>query len=492
MVLFFFVALSLSSVRGQQLNTKIEIPNTPAGKQLSEWLKIFERGNQDSFIYFIENNYTKSLLDETEAIWRAERQARVYADTKGFRIRSIEESSEYQTTILAQALLTGLWFRITIKVESEPPFKITEYTSQRIQPPVSEQHKLNEKDLPEEITKFMDKLNAEDAFSGAVLLAKNNKVIFKKAYGMANKGFSIPNNLETKLNIASCTKMFTAVAVFQLIEQGKLSLTDTIGKFLPDYSNKQVSGKVTIEHLLTHSSGLGDYHGEKYVCDKAILRKVKDWFPLFENDSLSFEPGTKWQYSNPGYIILGAIIEKVSGENYFDYIQNHIFNPTGMINTGFYEADEDVPNLATGYTNFVDYGKDFWAYHLGKKKNTSLYNGAKGNPSGGSSSTLDDLLKFTIALKEGKLVSKKTFELMSSFKIIARKYDAGQTDWGYGFELETVNGQRVIGHSGGDFGVSSGVRMYPDSGDYTLIILSNYDRGGIITNYKIQELITQG
>lgn len=465
------------------------IPDTPAGKQLTDWLRVFASGNQDEFTRFIAERYDKSLIEQDKAIDRADRQARVYLDARSFDIRSVEKSMPQEIIVLAQASLTGLWYRLTMKVEAEPPHRITEYISQRIQPPVGSQQKWSERELVKQIEAFMNRLAAADAFSGTLLVAKDGKPIFKSAYGLASKAYNVPNRIDTKLNIASTTKMFTAVAVMQLIEQGKLSLTDTVGKILPDYPNKQVAEKVTVHHLLSHSSGLDDYHGAKYICRKGILRQVRDYFPLFVDEPLAFEPGERMQYSNAGYVVLGAIIEKVSGENYFDYVRNHIFKPSGMTNTDFYETDIDTPNLATGYTNFQDKGDDYFEFHLGQRRNTSLYNGAKGSSAGGSYSTLDDLLRFSLALRGGKLISAKSLDLITTSKFFFRKYAAGDIYYGYGFELENINGKRVIGHGGGDLGISSGIRWYPNSGNYTFVVLSNYDRGGIITNDKLQEMI---
>ncbi len=160
-----------------------------------------------------------------------------------------------------------------------------------------------------------------------------------------------------------------------------------------------------------------------------------------------------------------------------------------MTETDFYETDIDTPNLATGYTNFKDLGDDDFAFHLGQRRNTSLYNEAKGSSAGNSYSTAEDLLRFSLALRGYRLLSAKSLDLMTTGKFFFRKYAAGDIYYGYGFELENINGKRVIGHGGGDLGISSGIRWYPDSGNYTLVVLSNYDRGGIITNDKLQEMI---
>ena len=330
--------LSINSLTAQSRPNAV-IPDTPAGKQLADWLRVFASGNQDDFVRFIAQRYSKSLLEQDTAINLADRQARTYLDSRGFNVRSIESSATQEIVALAQASLTGLWFRLTMKVEAQSPYAITEYTRQRIHPPAGSQRKLNERELVKEIKAFMNKLAAVDAFSGTLLVAKDGKPIYKTVHGMASKAYNVPNRIDTKLNLASIGKTFTAIAIMQLVEQGKLSLTDTVGKLLPDYPNKQVATKVTIHHLLTHSSGMGDIHGPKYAARISSLRQVRDYLPLFVDDPLSFEPGARMQYSNAGYILLGAIIEKVSGENFFDYVRNHIFKPAGMIDTDYYEKD---------------------------------------------------------------------------------------------------------------------------------------------------------
>ena len=487
--LICFLLIAVNSLIAQSKQNAV-IPDTPAGKQLKDWLSVFACGNQDDFVSFIAQRYRKSLLEQDTAIDRAGGQARAYLDTRGLDIRNVEKSTDEEITVLAQASLTGLWSRLTMKVEAQPPYAITEYTRQRVHSPDLSQRKLNEWDLVKEIKAFMNKLAAVDAFSGTVLVAKDSKPVYKTAIGMANKGYNVPNRIDTKFNVASIGKTFTAIAIMQLVEQGKLSLSDTIGKILPDHPNKQAATKVTIHQLLTHSSGMGDIHGPKYAAKASSLRQVRDYLPLFEDEPLLFEPGARMQYSNTGYILLGAIIEKVTGENYFDYLRNHIFKSVGMIDTDYYETDFDVPNLATGYTNWVERGDDYQNFHLGQRRNTLHHiGGVKGNPQGGAYSTAEDLLRFSVALRGHKLLSPKSLDLMTTNKFFFRKYAADDVYYGYGFELQNLDGKHVIGHTGGDLGVSSALFWYPDSGNYTVIVLSNYDRGGIITIDKLQELI---
>ena len=205
-----------------------------------------------------------------------------------------------------------------------------------------------------ELNTYLDQASVDDKFSGTVLVAKDGKPLFKKAYGLANKNTNTPNNVDTKFDLGSMNKMFTAIAIAQLVERGKLSFTDTVGKLLPDYPNKEVADKVTVHHLLTHTSGIPNYINEKFQANLNNLKTVADYLPLFANDPLSFEPGAKWQYSNSGFTVLGLIVEKVSGQNYYDYVKEHIFKPAGMVNTDSYERDKEISNLAVGYTRMGD------------------------------------------------------------------------------------------------------------------------------------------
>ena len=467
-------------------------PDTPAARQLHDWLDVFAKGDQAAYERFIAQRYAKPLLEETSAAYRAGLAGRTFLDARRFEIRTIEKSAPQEIVALAQSAMTGLWYRLTMSVDPNPPHAITAWTSQRIQPLHAQ--KLTPEQLVAEVSKFVDRISAADAFSGTILVAKDGKTIYSTARGFASEAYGAKINLDTKFNMASIGKSFTAVAIEQLREQGRLALTDTVGKFLPEFPNAEVKEKVTLHHLLTHTSGLGDIYSGKYDCAKSSLREVSDYFPLFADDPkpLAFAPGDHWSYSNIGYILLGRIIEKVSGQNYFAYIREHVFRPAGLTATDYYEADIDVPNRATGYTYFIDLGNNVYEFHLDRRRNTTNRITVRGNPQGGAFTTAPDLLRYTRALRDGTLVQKSTFDDMTAPRVEARRIDAAVTSWGYGFELENVNGQRVMGHTGGDFGVSSVFRFYPDSGNYTVIVLSNTDRGGQIALYKIHELIVFG
>jgi CubicO group peptidase (beta-lactamase class C family) len=180
---------------------------------------------------------------------------------------------------------------------------------------------------------------AADEFSGAVLIAKDGDVLFRRAYGLADRKRRIPNTLHTRFRIGSMNKMFTAVAILQLVEAGKVELTAPLGKYLRDYPNRDVATKVTIHHLLTHTGGTGDIFGPDFDDHRKTLRTLADYVELYGQRGLEFQPGSRWAYSNYGMLLLGVVIEKVTGQSYYDYVQAHIYGPAGMTATGSLPED---------------------------------------------------------------------------------------------------------------------------------------------------------
>ena len=296
-----------------------------------------------------------------------------------------------------------------------------------------------EKEVVAALEKEMAAQVAADEFSGVVLLAKDGRPIFRKAYGLADLGLKVPNNPETKFNLGSINKVFTRLSIDQLALDGKLSLDDTIAKWIPDYPDKDVAARVTIRQLVEMRSGLGDIFTPEYrEAAKDRFLKPRDLFPVFAGKPLQFEPGTDRRYSNAGYVVLGAIVEAVSGQDYYEYVREHIFRPAGMTDTDSWELDVPVANRAVGYTKNGPRGG---APGGGRRNN--LFNTAfKGSPAGGGYSTADDLLKFDTALRSGLL-----------FK----------------------DGRKLkgMGAAGGSPGCNALLEQIDDH--YTLIVLSNYD-----------------
>lgn len=340
---------------------------------------------------------------------------------------------------------------------------------------------LDDAQIKKELSSYLDSLVATDQFSGVVLLAKNGEPLFVQAYAMANKSRNVANDVGTKFNLGSLNKMFTAIAIAQLAQEGKLQFGDSVAKHLPDYPNKDVASRVTIHQLLTHTSGMGDYLDSKRFAElRGTLESVNAHFPLFVDDAMSFEPGSRFQYSNAGYVVLGAIIERVSGKSYLDYVREHIFKPAGMVNTDSYELEQNVPNLAIGYTKSE--GRE-------SRQDNARFLPAKGSPAGGGYSTVEDLHHFARALSGYKLLNEQYTKI-----VLGGKVDAPfgpNIKYAYGFGDQRVNGHRIIGHSGGYPGVSAMFQMYVDQG-YTVIVLGNYDEAAQMVAKRLREIITGG
>jgi CubicO group peptidase (beta-lactamase class C family) len=338
--------------------------------------------------------------------------------------------------------------------------------SRRIEQADTPARAVGPKRTAEEIAKEVDakltRLAAEDKFSGAVLIAKDGRPVWQKAYGYADRDAKTLNNLDTRFRLGSMNKMFTSVSVAQLVQAGKLKYTDRLIDVLPDYPNREVAGKVTIHQLLTHTSGLGDIFGPEFEQKKDGLHEIKDYLQLFADKPLRFEPGTSWSYSNAGFIVLGLVVEKVSGENYYDYVQKHVYDVAGMKSSGSFPKTEKVPNLAVGYTH----GED------GKLVNNWDTLPWRGMSAGGGDSTVGDLMRFAEALRNHKLLNAALTETVITGK--AQPGPNANRKYGYGFEEDFVAGHRVVGHGGGAPGMNGALTICEGAG-YTIAVLANLD-----------------
>jgi CubicO group peptidase (beta-lactamase class C family) len=344
---------------------------------------------------------------------------------------------------------------------------------------IGKMDQLSVSEFVQELDAYLKTNTEKDIFSGVVLVAYKGKQIFKKAYGMADRERNILNQVNTKFCIGSMNKMFTAVAIAQLVEQGKLSYDDLIGKYLgAEWILSEVGEKVKISHLLSHTSGIAEYFTDEFFNSSAeIYRTLEDYKPFVKEKSLTFKPGTRWEYCNTGFILLGAIIEKATGNNYLDYIKEHIYDPVNMDNTIVFDRNKTLSNLAMSYEKVQEEGKAFW-------RKTAYAGKIKGSPAGGGFSTVDDLLKFAEALRSDLLISGESKELLMSVKASSRSME-----YGYGFIIGSNRKLgRVVGHGGAAPGVSANFRMFVDRG-YTMIILSNFSEASLPVSGKIRSLL---
>jgi D-alanyl-D-alanine carboxypeptidase len=302
---------------------------------------------------------------------------------------------------------------------------------------------------------------AADHFSGTVLVAKKGTVVFSGAYGLADREKKIPNTLDTLFRIGSMNKMFTAVAVLQLVEARKIKLTEPLGKHITDYPNQEIAIKVTIDQLLTHTGGTGDIFGPEFVAHRNELRTLNDYVTLYGRRGPEFEPGSQWRYSNYGMVLLGVVIERVTGQSYYDYVQEHVYQSAGMTLSGSLPEGQAVPGRSIGYMR-SDTGA--WVPNT----NTLPY---RGTSAGGGYSRVGDLLRFAEALMNHKLLNASSTELLTTGKVETGpggKYACGFED------RRDKDGNGSVGHSGGAPGMNGDLRIYPKSG-YVVAVLANLD-----------------
>lgn len=337
----------------------------------------------------------------------------------------------------------------------------------------------------------------EGKFSGAVLVKRDDIEVFKTAYGYANRSWHIANQVHTGFRIASISKMLTAVAVLQLIESNKLSLDTRVVECL-GLENTTIPKEATIEHMLTMTSGIADWFEESGDWEETwaalcrehpiyLFRRNEDYLPLFVNEAPMFPVGEKHQYNGAGYILLGLIIEKVSGQPYFDYVRDQIFAQAQMKHSDFLSLDGVYEDVAEGYIPIMGTKDQI----LGWKKN--IYSTTpEAAADGGATSTVDDLSRFARALREGQLLSSKMTQEILTPKVLERAERSRGYIWKYGygnFFLLDESDQIVRwGHTGEEEGVSCRLYHYPKE-NLDVVILGNQSWCAGSLAWEIHDLI---
>jgi CubicO group peptidase (beta-lactamase class C family) len=311
----------------------------------------------------------------------------------------------------------------------------------------------------------LEKDAAADRFAGAAIVGRirngTSTVLFSGAYGLADREKRVANTLDTRFRIGSMNKMFTAVSILQLVQAGKIKLTEPLGKYITDYPNQDVASRVTIHHLLTHTGGTGDIFGPEYNARRLELRTLDDYVALYGKRALAFDPGSRWAYSNYGMLLLGVVIERVSGQSYYDYVAEHIYRPAGMTRSGSEPESEVVRDRSIGYMR--PRGGGAWT----RNTNTLPW---RGTAAGGGYSTVGDLMRFATALMGHRLLDAEHTALLITGKVDT----GGGRMYAYGFEDGRKDGVGAVGHGGGAPGMNGDLRIYPQSG-YVVAVLSNLD-----------------
>ena len=429
------------------------VPDTPAGHQLAAWMEAFNNGTRDAYQQFVQKDFP-SRADRVQQDWDFRGR------TGGFELEKIEESSPTALTALMKERGSDQYARLTLEVDSTDAHRIVRLGMMAIPTPAeSGAAHLSEGELVTAVRAKLQQDAAADKFSGAALIAVQGKPIFAEAYGLADREHKVPNTVKTRFRIGSMNKLFTAVATLQLAEAGKIKLDAPLGTYLTDYPNKDVANKVTIHELLTHTGGTGDIFGPEFEAHQAELHSLQDYVKLYGNRGPAFEPGSKFNYSNFGFILLGAVIEEVSGQSYYDYVSEHIFRPAGMTSTGSEPENVAVADRSIGY---IKTDGNAWQANT----NTLPY---RGTSAGGGYSTVEDLLKFANALQQNKLLNAHYTELLTTGKI-----DTPRGKYAYGFQDQMINGTRCFGHGGGAPGMNGDLAICPGPG-YVVAVLANMD-----------------
>ncbi|GLC25256.1 serine hydrolase domain-containing protein [Roseisolibacter agri] len=320
-------------------------------------------------------------------------------------------------------------------------------------------------------------------FSGAVLVTRDGKTLFEGAYGLADRERNVPNTPQTQFRAGSMYKMMTAVATLQLVQAGTLRLDATVGTYLPDYPNADVKSKVTLHHLLTHTGGTGDIFGPEFAANRLQLRNVSDYIRLYGTRGPLFTPGAQHVYSNYGFILLGAIIERVTGKSYDDHVGALVLGPAGMTSTGTAPEDSLVPGRAIGY---MRQGSPIGP--LVSNASTLPY---RGSPAGGGYSTVGDFARFAVAVRDRKLLDSTHTSMLYTGKVPVNQ--TGTIQYAYGFMDRIIGGRRWVGHGGSAAGMN-GELVFEPGGGYVVVALSNFDppSAGQVLNFIVSNLPAAG
>jgi CubicO group peptidase (beta-lactamase class C family) len=444
----------------------VAFPSSPAGGAAAAWLHTVNEASRVETLEFYRTRYATALLDKTPADKRRDFTHELRMTEGRRHVRAVEASSDTKIIALLQTDLAETWQRVTIEVDLTPSHTIVNASAEVISPH-NEAAPRTDREASTIFDAYLTRLWDRGLFSGAVEIAREGVIVYQRACGLASRAFGVPNRIDTKFNLGSMNKMFTAVSIAELVAMGKLSYGDTLAKAWPEYPNRAVAEKVTIHQLLTHTSGLGDYFTDEYErTPKDKLRTIHDFLPLFAEKPLEFEPGTRFRYSNAGFMVLGGVVQRVSGQDYFEYVREHVYVPAGMKNTDAFEMDHDTPNLAIGYT--ADRRREDGQMLPGKFRNNLYLHVVKGGPAGGGFSTVPDLIAFGQALLLGRLVPPIQLATLTTSR------GAPNPDYAYGFHVETFDGQRIVGHGGGFDGINARLDLFLDSG-LSIAAMANLD-----------------
>jgi len=432
----------------------VKLPDTPAGRHAQAWLQAFNSGDEAAVRKMLLGHFAARALAASPVEARLERLRRTRTQARGgfTPARVVEADASFVRLVAKDG--GGDWVQMDFLCEEQAPFGLVGIRLGEIGDPGAVGPRppaLPAAELPARFDAYLAERAQAGEFAGVVLVARGGTPVLRKAYGTAERRFDVPVREDTRFNLGSLCKLFTKLSIAQLAEQGRLRLDDTLERWLPDWP-KESGRKIALDMLAEHRAGTTDIFNERYRrMDRSTLRHNRDYVALFRDDSLWFEPGTAQRYSNGGYVLLGEVVGKVSGGDYYDYVRKHVFEPAGMKDTDSFEADDPTPNLAMGYYREGD----------GPLRENVFTRPARGSAAGGGYSTVDDLLRFEQALRGAKLAGPAWSRWVLGGTPPGPAPTAGPMPDAYAL-------------AGGAPGISASLTH---RGEWTLIVLSNLDRG---------------
>jgi CubicO group peptidase (beta-lactamase class C family) len=457
------------------------LPDTPPAHRLTEVLELVNAGDRRALASYAGEHFAPSML-KPDADSILDFLMAQYEVNGGYDVRRVLQSSSTQISVLAQGRrATDRWMRVVVGADSLPPHRVTGIFLFRSSEALAadDDEPIPAGELPARLAETVDRIAATGRFSGTVCLARGDSALLLRAWGEADREAQVPNRPETRFNIASVGKMFTAVAVAQLVAAGRLRWEDPVARHIPDWLGP-TSRSITVAQLLEHTSGLGDFLG-RIAEDPARsrYRRLQDYRAIALADTPAFEPGTGFRYSNVGYLVLGALVESISGRPWDRYLAEEVFAPARMRSTSAYRPPTGERGVARGYVERPGGG---WV------PNDSLLAGL-GSPAGGAVSTAADLAAFARALRHGRLIPPA---MLDSLLVPRAAMEGTGLLYGRGFTIARgATASRMWGHAGGFPGASALLEVHEDGG-WVLAVLSNTTDGAGIVGDAWRDLLGRG
>jgi CubicO group peptidase (beta-lactamase class C family) len=363
--------------------------------------------------------------------------------------------------VTARRTTTGAWqtFQFTVDAANEDRLQLI-FIADALEPYEPPNFGVNDPRFPAWMDGFVARLAETQPFYGAIVIRQGDRTLYSRAFGLADVEGRRPNTLETRFGMASGSKMFTAVAIMQLVERGEISLTDPISRLVPETARLPRANEITVRHLLNHTSGIGNYWDATYEADWANITTLNGMLPHIVRNWGQPQVGGEFSYSNTNYALLGIILERKTGRDFEAYLQEHIFTPAGMTHTGFPVRVNDA-TLARGYDPVIEAG----AVAIGR--HTLITLGARGSSAGGASATVGDVLAFDTALRSGRLVSPAT---LAQMRAMQSRSDIPTYGYGYGFIIEGNH----YGHGGSSRGTQFEFQRF-EAQDTSYVVASNFN-----------------